>query len=61
MPSGYKEASSALGLAAIYLTKATNNAIDSMSSTYDISYQTNDYSSQSTNYLKIVNAFLANH
>ena len=60
LPDTYQEASSALGLAAYYLTEATNAAIDNMTSSYDESSTINGYKNQAIQYANEVSAFLAN-
>ncbi len=60
LPSSYQAASSDLGLAAYYLTEATNAAIDNMTSSYDESSTINGYKNQAIMYLNEVNAFLQN-
>lgn len=61
LPSSYQEASSALGLAAYYLSEATNTAIDNMTSSYDESSTINGYKNQSMTYLNEVSTFLSSH
>lgn len=59
MPKSYIDAAYALGQASLYEDKATDSAINSMSSSYDTSATTNYNSSQATYYINQVKSFLS--